>query len=386
MLRWKKKKSRRLESRILFRDWSELEPPESWEEPALGTLVTILRDYGTESFDVGDWSAEALEERCRGWVGHLLQGEPPPTNGDAGDAPAWNSLSRDFRRLRRDEKKAVETQVQGLQALVWDFVHRIGESVRDERSSNAGIRHRLDKLEESAGGADLQQLRRLISRVVGEVRRVMQEREERQRRELARLGEHLRKLRTELQEARRQMTQDPLTRLFNRSAFEAHLRRCAELACLAGSGTALFVIDADDFKQINDSFGHQAGDTALCRIADACVATFPRRNDFVARYGGDEFVVVMEDASVPSALQLAKRLMDHISASPLSWEDEQIPLSITVGVALVEPGETAEQWFERADRALRAAKRQGKGSVGLAQPGAGETAEPAPLEPAAPAG
>ncbi|GAB4233417.1 MAG: hypothetical protein Kow00109_06100 [Acidobacteriota bacterium] len=381
MFGWSKPKKRRLEHRILFRDWSELEPPESWEEPALGALVTVLRDYGTNSFDLGEWSAEDVEERCRRWVEHLLQGEAPPTNGGGAEGPAWNALTRDFRRLRRDEKEAVVTRVKGLQELVWDFIHRLGESVKDERSSNAGIRRQLQTLEESAQTADLGQLRKLIGRVVGEVRRAMQEREERQRRELARLGEHLRKLRTELQEARRQMAQDPLTRLFNRSAFEAHLRRCAELASLSASGTALFIIDADDFKSINDTYGHQAGDAALRRIADACVATFPRGNDFVARYGGDEFVIVMEDASLSTALQLAQRLMDNVKSSPLTWGDERIPLSVTVGLALIELGETAEQWFERADRALRSAKRQGKGSVGLAESDAEETKERAPLQP-----
>ncbi|HOM99760.1 MAG TPA: GGDEF domain-containing protein [Acidobacteriota bacterium] len=350
------RKRNRLEYRILFRDWSDLREPEEWDEPALGSLVCILRDYSRFAIEVGQLTREMVEARGRAWVEHLLNGVPLPEEHAGGNGPSWNAVTRDFRQWRKREQALVQERFSGLEDLVWEFIEQVSRSIKDERTNGDGIRRRLNTLEKSSTGKDLEELRRLIKSVVQEVHKALAEREMRQQEELARLGEHLRLMKSELQEAKRRMALDPLTQVYSRSAFDEQLRRIAELNQFSLVRAALFIIDADNFKSVNDRFGHQAGDAALKRIADCCITNFPRNTDFIARYGGDEFVVIMDEANPETVKLMETRLQRAISATPVCWRGEEIWLSVSVGTALLEPGDTAEDWFERADKGLRDAK------------------------------
>ncbi|HYP77139.1 MAG TPA: GGDEF domain-containing protein [Polyangiaceae bacterium] len=101
------------------------------------------------------------------------------------------------------------------------------------------------------------------------------------------LSQNISELRNELQEVREKAAFDPLTQFFNRAALDAHLDRVADLAFLLSSSPCI-MIDVDHFKKCNDSYGHAAGDEVLRRVADGLVRNFLRREDFVARYGGEE--------------------------------------------------------------------------------------------------
>ena len=119
---------------------------------------------------------------------------------------------------------------------------------------------------------------------------------------------------------------------------------------------ALLFIDLDDFKRVNDTFGHEAGDALLVRVADELRAVV-RTGDTVARLGGDEFVVLLEDAGSADAAGLAAAVVDRLSLSPPGT-----PLRVTasVGVAFAEAGTSVGELLRRADRALYGAKGRGK--------------------------
>ncbi|HSJ44690.1 MAG TPA: sensor domain-containing diguanylate cyclase, partial [Euzebyales bacterium] len=159
-----------------------------------------------------------------------------------------------------------------------------------------------------------------------------------------------------LESARR----DPLTGLLNRRVFwstlQDHLRRLSSQETLA-----LAVIDADDFKQINDRHGHAVGDVALQHIATQLEGTV-RDDDRVFRIGGEEFTVIMPTASAERAYRMLRRSMRAVSARRVDLP----PLSISAGVAVAPfDGTTADALFGEADRALLSAKRHGKNRVEL---------------------
>jgi diguanylate cyclase (GGDEF)-like protein/PAS domain S-box-containing protein len=181
------------------------------------------------------------------------------------------------------------------------------------------------------------------------------------------------------QELERLSRSDPLTGVLNRRSFDEELERQLAYSRRYGRGGALLIADLDRFKQINDVFGHPAGDRALCQVARVLGAnlrstdTVGRRSDgVVARLGGDEFALLLPEADAAGAGTVAERLLAALAAAPLEVDGEQIPLAISVGVALFDGNgcPAAEDLLAAADRAMYAAKAAGGGGSVLAGPAA----------------
>lgn len=147
---------------------------------------------------------------------------------------------------------------------------------------------------------------------------------------------------------------DPLTGLGHHGLFTERLSRAQP------ARTAVLAIDVDQFKAVNDTFGHQEGDRLLVELVHALQATL-RAEDDLYRIGGDEFAAVVEVVQENEALAVAERLVGAA---------RRIGRTISVGVALREPGETSENTLRRADDALYAVKRSGRDGAKLAEPGA----------------
>jgi diguanylate cyclase (GGDEF)-like protein/PAS domain S-box-containing protein len=172
---------------------------------------------------------------------------------------------------------------------------------------------------------------------------------ERYHRELEEANDQLRKL----------AVTDELTGLRNRRSFEERLVMEFSMARRRKRELSVLLIDVDNFKTINDRWGHGAGDEVLRRLG-TILRTTVRLPDLPARYGGEEFVVLLPESGEDSAMGLARRLMQRVAAE--EWENE--PLTISVGMAAMnESLESGFQLVELADEALYAAKRAGKNRV-----------------------
>ncbi|MBZ0252342.1 MAG: GGDEF domain-containing protein, partial [Candidatus Methylomirabilis sp.] len=130
------------------------------------------------------------------------------------------------------------------------------------------------------------------------------------------------------------------------------------------------------FKGVNDLYGHLAGDAVLAAVADCCVRVFPSKEELVARFGGDEFAVVVPAGDPKEVLRLGERLLAAVRALRVVHDGLEIPVSVSVGAAVLAPGESADDWTRRADRALYQAKAAGRDRLALAET-AGEAAEAA---------
>jgi len=189
----------------------------------------------------------------------------------------------------------------------------------------------------------------------------------------------------ELEESREalhaQATRDAVTGLWNRSAILDVVERGLRRARHQGSPFAVVLADLDWFKDINDAYGHQAGDRALYETGRRMQALV-RPHDAVGRWGGEEFLVVLPDCSRTEAALLAERLRVGLESEEIRPADAP-PVSITssFGVAAVDPDETlsAEALVRAADHALYRAKRRGRNRVEVAEAGASEPVEPPPL-------
>ena len=170
-----------------------------------------------------------------------------------------------------------------------------------------------------------------------------------------------------------QANHDPLTGLANRSLFDQALRHA-----LAGDGgVCVLLIDLDDFKQVNDRFGHAAGDQLLIVVAErlrSCV----RHGDLAARLGGDEFALLLADTKPDQGEAAAARVLQALD-DPVAMDGYLLPVAASVGIAASLPGDRADpdRLLRHADAAMYAAKRQGKGTVTRSTPTPGIQAHPA---------
>ena len=145
--------------------------------------------------------------------------------------------------------------------------------------------------------------------------------------------------------------QDSLIDLPNRRGFLRELERLiARVSRYDAKGAMLFV-DVDGLKAINDSFGHRAGDEALIEVAEL-LASGVRKSDVVARIGGDEFGILLENADEQSAHETASRLIDLIAACEFLHDGNELPLSVAIGVGLIHASDTAETVMARADQEM----------------------------------
>jgi diguanylate cyclase (GGDEF)-like protein/PAS domain S-box-containing protein len=176
---------------------------------------------------------------------------------------------------------------------------------------------------------------------------------------------------------------DPLTKLANRALFTDRLGHAIDRSRLTGEPVALVLVDLDDFKPVNDTYGHQAGDAVLVELADR-LRTEVRDSDTVARFGGDEFAIVVEDAGDPDALaSLVSRLEVATSGPVVLGPVDVVTVGASIGVATSSPASTPDTLIRRADEALYSVKFGGRARGG-GEAGVGFVVrDPGPPPPAA---
>lgn len=156
-------------------------------------------------------------------------------------------------------------------------------------------------------------------------------------------------------------TQDGLTGLNNRRHLDAMFSQLAAEARRSGKPLALALLDADHFKQINDRFGHAFGDTCLATIADVLARNIHRPQDVVARFGGEEFAVLLPDTDEDGAYRVCQKILEDMQQTSVIGEsDERVTITLSAGIAVLQPGESERRFFERADQALYRAKACGR--------------------------
>jgi two-component system cell cycle response regulator len=171
-------------------------------------------------------------------------------------------------------------------------------------------------------------------------------------------------LRETVQYSLEQAVIDQLTGLHNRRYMETHLAALTAQSVARGKDLSLLMLDIDYFKAINDTYGHDAGDDVLREFARRMKKTV-RGIDLVCRLGGEEFVVVMPEADISVAYSVAERIRERVAVVPFPIRDgtEHVQATISIGVAMLRAGDSAETLLKRADEALYSAKRAGRNRV-----------------------
>jgi diguanylate cyclase len=156
---------------------------------------------------------------------------------------------------------------------------------------------------------------------------------------------------------------DPLTELYNHITFHEYLDRLSEQSDVFELPLQLTLLDIDNFKKVNDTFGHRAGDAVLKRVA-AILQEYVKPNDFVARYGGEEFAILFTEKSMHESREIMENIRRRIAVTPNPELNEEF-ITISAGLVEYERGSGKETFFRLADEALYTAKKSGKNRIVL---------------------
>lgn len=179
------------------------------------------------------------------------------------------------------------------------------------------------------------------------------------RKQLVELNQENSRLNRILQEKNASLMQDALTGIPNRLAYEERLQQEFKRWNRFGTPLTFLIWDIDHFKQINDQYGHAMGDVVLHSIANQ-LARRIRGTDFVARFGGEEFIMLLPGADMEAALQLADQIRLDIAESRFGNTDINMPVTISCGLTRFQAGDSPQSVFDRADRALYQSKQAGR--------------------------
>lgn len=169
----------------------------------------------------------------------------------------------------------------------------------------------------------------------------------------------------ELAETRQSINEDALTGAQNRRGMDVALLREVARARRNENRLTVAMVDVDHFKQVNDNFGHEAGDRLLIHLGMIAKSVL-RESDTLVRYGGEEFLLILPEADLHGAEYVLNRLRDMVAKSPLMYTDRRIDVTISAGLAQLKSDENGHNLVLRADQALYDAKRAGRNCVRVA--------------------
>lgn len=293
----------------------------------LATLMLAITDSGQHEFEA---YLKQLNERLEAFQGHLQMA----SEGYA-----------DSRSAARELDTQIREQVDGLQSSVQDAADL--DSLKQVLESHLeGLLGTMDQHQQQRD----QREQEVAERLKGLAERV------------ANMEQEAQGYRDHLEVQRQKALIDPLTDLPNRAAWSERLDHEVNLWHQRGNSLSLAMLDLDHFKRINDGYGHLAGDKVLKIIATVLRKRL-RPGDFIARFGGEEFVLLMPDSSLANALAAGEALRTAIEVCPFHFKGEPVTITVSMGVAQFQPGERSDLALKRADEALYRAKAAGRNRV-----------------------
>lgn len=242
---------------------------------------------------------------------------------------------------------------------------------------NEQIERQIDLLsKETKSATSLEQLQTMVSSKLGVITNSLKDKEqlERQERELMlqalnSMADRLKELEEEANQFKKRLAeqkfrslQDALTELPNRAAFDERYELEVKRAKRSGRPLSIVLADVDHFKNINDSYGHSAGDKTLKVIAKALKQSL-RETDFIARYGGEEFILLFPETDIKDLVTPLNSIREKIKRIPFKFKDTNVPITISFGATELRNADTNREAFDRADEALYDAKRGGRDKV-----------------------
>lgn len=331
---------------------------------ALDTLSTVFHTLGSEAFPIDtDIDPHLFTRQCTEFVSHIENGAAVPSVGIprsvTGDRE-WPQLRNFFSERRRAEKRFVTERIGDYREVVEELIAGLRHIGERDQDTQQRVKQSLEVMEQAVDSGNLGRIQDVLKQTIEQVSDTFEAQRRDYERQLDELNDRMASLRQDLVAAREEMKRDSLTDAYNRGAFDAAIEQALNMQFVLRQPVTLVMIDCDKFKEINDRYGHATGDQALRAVGESLARSFIRKNDFVARYGGDEFAVLLHDTNASSAERIVRRFVDSVAKIRIAaGEDEEVSLACSVGYTELADSDTAESVVNRADRGLYAVKARG---------------------------
>lgn len=262
-------------------------------------------------------------------------------------------------------KHSLDEAKDTLKNMIATFVDRLGEMSDSTGGYHDKIEDYSHKLRQAEG---INQMNDILGDILRDTKSmqldIQRTRDEliQARHEVEAAENKVRELEAELEQVSEKVREDQLTGALNRHGMEDAFHRELSHAERTGAPFSVALLDIDNFKRLNDTYGHQAGDAALVHLTKV-IREIVRPTDEVARYGGEEFLVMMPDTDLDGGVQVVTRLQRELTKRFFLHNNERLLITFSAGVALRSPGEMPDSMISRADAAMYKAKLAGKNRV-----------------------
>lgn len=265
-----------------------------------------------------------------------------------------------FSAYRIEEYSYLQKTFEDFKGIIWDFADQLNESVQAEQARDQEVRKSLDHLREAVEANSIGELKAKSREFIDFYIELQARNEERRTTQLSNVQNNLANVKKKLFEVHQSSRRDHLTGAYNRKFFDEMSAQWLNNFAANNTPVSVLALDIDYFKKINDIFGHDTGDVVLKELVRILKEIFPGDKDFVARMGGEEFLVALPGRGLMEASIKAKQTLERIRKEVLIHSDTQIRFTVSIGVAQLGVNETVEQWLKRADKALYASKNNGR--------------------------
>ena len=236
----------------------------------------------------------------------------------------------------------------------------------ENQEYNQKILEQSGKIEKITFLDDIKKVKQALILEIEQMRQTVNSKQASDNKVLKALARQVHTLNSQLKKAHMESATDSLTGIYNRKAFDRRIDELAGKNLVSKSPFSLLMIDIDNFKNINDTHGHQIGDRIIMAIVNKCRNSI-RAEDFFARYGGEEFIIILPGASLRNAVKKAHHICDSVASTRYRLDDESdgqtLRVTVSIGVSCYQNADTTASVIQRADKALYAAKHAGKNCV-----------------------
>lgn len=236
----------------------------------------------------------------------------------------------------------------------------------ENQEYNQKILKQSGKIEQITFLDDIKKIKQVLILEIEQMRQTVKKKQSNDNVKLEAFAKQVYTLNSQLKQAHTESVTDSLTGIYNRKAFDRQIGEFVEKNTVSKYPFSLLMMDIDNFKNINDTYGHQTGDRIIMAIVNKCRQSI-RGEDFFARYGGEEFIIILPGASLRNAVKKANHICKSVASTRYRLDDDHdgqsLHVTMSVGVSCHQKADTTTSVMQRADKALYAAKHAGKNCV-----------------------